>query len=258
MWTPTSRCVATVPPDVTVVVPTYQEIENLAAVVGLLRNSEIRVLVVDDSSPDGTGDLADRIAGEDAMVVVLHRPGKTGLGPAYVAGFEAALALGSDIVCQIDADLSHDPADLTRLIGAVVGGADVALGSRYVAGGDTVGWPWRRRILSQTGNRYVRLMLGLPVRDATSGFRAYRAEALATLEPGSAQASGYAFQIEMSWRAHQRGLRIVELPITFTERSLGSSKMSLGIAAEAVWLVTRWGLAWRWATVRRALSSLRR
>ncbi len=246
------------PPDVTVVVPTYQEIENVATVVALLRRCEIRVLVVDDSSPDGTGDLADLIAVDDPQVVVLHRPGKTGLGPAYVAGFEAALALGSDIVCQMDADLSHDPGDITRLVAAVVDGADVALGSRYVSGGGTAGWPWRRRVLSQAGNRYVRMMLRLPVMDATSGFRAYRAAALAGLEPGSAQASGYAFQIEMTWRAYQQGLRIVELPITFTERCHGSSKMSLRIATEAIGLVTRWGLAWRWTRLRSALSSRRR
>jgi dolichol-phosphate mannosyltransferase len=198
---------------------------------------------VDDASPDGTGDLADSIAAGNLLVSVLHRPAKHGLGPAYAAGMAEALAHRPEIVCQMDADFSHDPAALPELVSAVTSGADVALGSRLVPGGSTVNWPLRRRMLSRLGNRYARTALGVPQRDITTGFRAFRAAALRALVPESCLANGYIFQVEMAWRAHRAGMQIAEVPIVFTDRVAGSSKMGLGIVAEAMWLVTRWGAA---------------
>lgn len=232
----------TLPGDVIVIVPTYNEAENIEAIADAVRSRGFRLLVVDDGSPDGTGDAADVIASNDHGVSVLHRPEKRGLGRAYAAGFAAATALEGTIFCEMDADFSHDPADLQRLVAAIDDGADVAIGSRYVPGGGTEGWPWYRTAISRGGNRYAALMLGISVRDATAGFRAFRREAVEQLQPASCDASGYAFQVEIAWRAQTAGLRITEVPITFREREAGSSKMSAGIALEAMRLVTRWGL----------------
>jgi dolichol-phosphate mannosyltransferase len=227
---------------VTVVIPTYNERENLSPIVAAVTEQGYRVLVVDDSSPDGTGDLADRIAAGDPLVTVIHRPVKEGLGPAYAAGFDQALGAGAEIIVEMDADFSHDPADLARLVTAVEDGADMAIGSRYVRGGATPDWPVSRQAISRGGNLYARLMLGLPVKDATAGFRAMRSEALQTLPYRAAEASGYGFQVEMAWRAHQHGLAIVEVPIIFRDRTRGTSKMGTGIVFEAMKLVTVWGL----------------
>lgn len=203
-------------------------------------------MIVDDASPDGTGELADRLAGDLPGVSVLHRPEKAGLGPAYAAGFEAALAEGADILCEMDADFSHDPEDVPRLVDAVRRGADLAIGSRYVPGGGIPDWPIVRRLLSKGGNVYARAMLGLPVHDATAGFRAYKASALRLLRPETCQSAGYAFQIEMTRRAVDAGLRIVEVPITFRDRAAGTSKMGGRIVIEAMWLVTKWGVERLW------------
>lgn len=227
---------------VTVVIPTYNERENLPHIVAAVTNQGYRVLVVDDSSPDGTGALADRLAADDARVTAIHRPRKEGLGPAYTEGFDHALGAGAQIVIEMDADFSHDPADLPRLVAAIDGGADMAIGSRYVKGGSTPDWPLARKAISRGGNLYARLMLGIPVKDATAGFRALRAEALRTLPYRTAEASGYGFQVEIAWRAHEQGLAIVEVPISFRDRTRGTSKMGTEIVLEAMKLVTIWGV----------------
>lgn len=226
---------------VTVVIPTYNEIDSLAEVVAAVLGLGHRVFVVDDSSPDGTGALADRLAATHSTVGVHHRPDKRGLGSAYAEGFARAIDAGAEIVCEMDADLSHDPAQLSRLLTAIEAGADVAIGSRFVPGGSIVNWPARRRLLSSWGNRYARLMLGVPVKDMTSGYRAFTAGAAARLRPDTCTAHGYAFQVEMAWRAHRFGMRITEVPITFTERRDGRSKLDGGIVREAMRLVTSWG-----------------
>ncbi len=228
---------------VTVVVPTYNERDNLPDLVAAIRGLGYRVLIVDDASPDGTGELADELARSDPGVEVLHRPRKEGLGPAYAAGFDRVLAGGVDVVVEMDADFSHDPADLPRLVAAIDAGADLAIGSRYVPGGATPDWPLLRRWISRGGNLYARGMLGIPIRDATAGFRAFTADALRSLPYRSARASGYGFQVEMAWRAVSRGMRVVEVPIVFRDRRVGQSKMGIGIVAEAMWLVTRWGIS---------------
>ena len=226
--------------DALVVVPTYNEASNLPDLIGAVRRYA-DLLIVDDGSPDGTGRLADDIAAEDRGTMVLHRPTKSGLGPAYAAGFARALDGDWKVVVQMDADFSHDPADIPRLLAAVDAGADMVIGSRYVEGGSVRNWPWHRRLLSRGGNRYARLMTGCPTRDMTAGFRAFRSDALERLDPTSCRAAGYGFQIEMARRAHLLGLDQVEVPIVFTERIAGSSKMTASIAFEAIWLVTRWG-----------------
>jgi dolichol-phosphate mannosyltransferase len=231
-----------VPTDrVTVVIPTFNERENLSDIAAAVTAHGYHLLVVDDSSPDGTGELADQIATDDPLVDVIHRPEKQGLGPAYATGFDHALETGAEVIVEMDADFSHDPADLPRLVAAVDGGADIAIGSRYVSGGSTPDWPLPRKIISRGGNLYARLMLGLPVKDATAGFRAFRAGVLATLPYQDAEASGYGFQVEMALRAHQQGLAIVEVPISFRDRTRGTSKMGTGIVVEAMKLVTIWG-----------------
>ena len=176
---------------------------------------------------------------------MIHRPAKRGLGPAYAEGFAAAVGSGAAIVCQMDADFSHDPAVLPELVAAVAQGADVAIGSRYVPGGEVPGWPAHRRLLSKFGNRYARFMLGTPIQDMTSGFRAYRSDVLTSLRPETCEASGYGFQVEMARRSHEASARIVEVPISFKDRERGVSKMTWWIAAEAMWLVTAWGVR-RW------------
>jgi dolichol-phosphate mannosyltransferase len=232
-----------VPNDaVTVVVPTYNERENLPHLAAAVLLHGYRLLVVDDGSPDGTGAVADSLAAEVTRMAVIHRTQKQGLGKAYAAGFDRALADGAEVVVEMDADFSHNPADLPRLVAAVRRGADLAIGSRYVPGGATPDWPWHRRLISRAGNIYSRFMLGIPVRDATAGYRAFSSAALAALPYGEAEASGYGFQVEMAWRAHQAGLEIVEVPITFRDREVGTSKMGMGIVVEAMWLVTRRGI----------------
>jgi dolichol-phosphate mannosyltransferase len=195
------------------------------------------VLVVDDASPDGTGAVADALARTDPAVDVIHRRVKAGLGTAYAAGFGHALAAGAGLVVQMDADLSHDPADLPRLLARAQAGADLVLGSRYVPGGGVADWDVVRRVLSRGGCRYARAVLGVDVRDLTGGFKCFTAEALETIEAASARAHGYAFQVELTWRALCRGLRVEEVPITFRERRRGESKMSARIALEAAWRV---------------------
>jgi dolichol-phosphate mannosyltransferase len=222
------------------VLPTYNEAENLEALVDAARKhlpAEAKILIVDDSSPDGTGDMADRIADEDVAVEVLHRPEKEGLGPAYIAGFTHALAAGADRVIEMDVDFSHDPADLPRLLGAVDTGADLAVGSRYVAGGGVEDWPLLRRLISQSGSAYARLVLGVRVHDLTGGFKCFRREVLEAIDFASVQSKGYSFQIEMTYRAIQRGYRVVEVPIVFRDRQKGTSKMDHRIVAEAAWRV---------------------
>jgi dolichol-phosphate mannosyltransferase len=224
-----------------VIAPTYDERANLEPFVSSLFAAlpSAELLVVDDASPDGTGALADAIAARDARVSVLHRPCKLGLGSAYVAGFERALARGYDVVCEIDADRSHDPAALPALLDAVAAGADVAIGSRNVPGGGIVGWGLGRRLLSRGGSLYARVVLGVAVRDLTSGYKAFTRRALEQIDVASLRCSGYAFQIETTWRALRRGLRVVEVPIVFVDRRAGRSKLSRGVVLEAVVAVPR-------------------
>ena len=222
------------------VIPTYDEADNIEAIVtaALARLPPgSRVLVVDDASPDGTGELADALAARREAVAVLHRARKEGLGPAYVAGFERALAAGAGVVCQMDADFSHDPGDLPRLLGALDEGADLALGSRYAAGGRVEEWGPLRRAISRAGSAYARAALGIAVRDVTGGFKAYRREVLEAIGLPSLGSLGYAFQVETTYRAIRAGYRVVEVPITFRERRVGQSKMSRAIVFEAAWRV---------------------
>lgn len=227
--------------SVLVIVPTYNERANIADIVAAVRVHGYDILIVDDGSPDGTGDIADELAELDEGVHVLHRTTKQGLGPAYAHGFATGLDLGAEILCEMDADFSHDPTDLPRLVEAVRQGADLAIGSRYVPGGDTEGWPWHRKALSWGGNRYAAAALGIHVKDSTAGFRAFRDTTIRKIAPSTCEASGYGFQVEVAWRTEQAGLTVVEVPITFKERERGDSKMSPRIALEAMWLVTKWG-----------------
>ena len=232
-------------PSVTVVIPTYNERENLASVVAdvLAHGDRYRVIVVDDASPDGTGVLADALAlAHPGRVDVLHRSRKRGIGRAYAAGFRAALARGAadaGLVAQMDADRSHDPADLPRLVAVAAGGCDLVLGSRYVPGGGTVGWPLGRRLLSRLGGHYARAALGVPIADLTGGFKVWRREALASLDLDAVRADGYGFQIETTYRALRSGARVAELPIVFADRVAGASKLSRRIVLEAAVVVWR-------------------
>ena len=235
---------------VLVIIPTYNESESLPGVVERLRRSvpDAHVLVADDNSRDGTGDLADDLAAQDDHIHVLHRAGKEGLGKAYLAGFAWGLERGYDVLVEMDADGSHRPEELPRLL-AQISHADVVLGSRWVPGGSVVNWPASRRVLSQGGSLYTRMALGIPTRDATGGYRAYRASALRDLDLGTVESNGYCFQIDLLWRALQRGMVVSEVPITFVEREAGTSKMSRRIVREALVNVTRWGASHRWAQV---------
>jgi dolichol-phosphate mannosyltransferase len=224
-------------PRAVVCLPTYNERENLEAMLRALGDKDVRVLVIDDSSPDGTGELADRLAGELEFVDVLHRPRKEGLGPAYLAGFKRALAGDAELVLEMDCDFSHDPADVPRLIAAAENGADVVLGSRYVAGGAVRNWGLLRRIVSAGGSLYARVLLGVRVRDLTGGFKCYRRRVLETIDLDAVHSKGYAFQIETTYRALRAGFNVVEVPITFADREAGGSKMSKAIVAEAMWKV---------------------
>jgi glycosyltransferase involved in cell wall biosynthesis len=231
---------------VLVVVPTYNEVDNLGPILDRLRSAvpEAHALVVDDGSPDGTGALADRIAAEDERVHVLHRTAKNGLGAAYIAGFRWALEEGYDAVVEMDADGSHAPEELPRLL-AGLRDADLVLGSRWVSGGEVRNWPMRRLALSRGGNFYTRMALGIPIKDATGGYRAYRSQVLEKLPLESIASQGYCFQVDLAWQSWRSGFRLVEVPITFTERQRGESKMSGLIVAEALWRVTWWGLMTR-------------
>lgn len=220
-----------------IVLPTYDEAQNLEPMVAALRTHDVHVLVVDDNSPDGTGAIADRLAGQDPQVHVLHRPRKAGLGRAYVAGFTRALAEGAGHVLEMDADFSHDPGDVPRLLTAAREGADLVLGSRYVKGGGVENWGLSRRVLSRGGCVYARAVLRVPVRDLTGGFKCFSAAALRTIDFATARSEGYAFQVELTNRVLRRGLRVVEIPIVFRERREGQSKMSSRIAVEAAWRV---------------------
>ena len=224
-------------PRVVVCLPTYNERENLEPMLRALGDKAVRVLVVDDSSPDGTGELADRLARELEYVDVLHRERKEGLGPAYLAGFRHALAAGAELVLEMDCDFSHDPGDVPRLVAAAEDGADVVLGSRYVVGGAVRNWGALRRFVSAGGSLYARVLLGADVRDLTGGFKCYRRRVLETIDLDAIHSKGYAFQIETTYRALRAGFRVVEIPITFADREVGGSKMSKTIVIEAVWKV---------------------
>ena len=246
-------------PRTLVVVPTYNEVESIPGALARLAAHvpEAHVLVVDDGSPDGTGALVEQIAAAETgprEIHVLHRSGKQGLGTAYIAGFRWALERGYDVICEMDADGSHRAQDLPLLL-AALDGVDLVLGSRWVPGGSVVNWPKNREFLSRGANTYTRLMLGIPLRDATGGFRAYRADLLRSLPLGEVQSQGYCFQVDMAWRAVRTGARVTEVPITFVERELGTSKMSRAIVVEALVSVTRWGIAER---SRRVAGAFRR
>jgi dolichol-phosphate mannosyltransferase len=226
-----------------VVIPTYDEIESLPVVVSGVRTAapDVDILVADDNSPDGTGALADQLAASDDHVHVLHRPGKQGLGAAYLAGFAWGMERGYDVLVEMDADGSHRPEDLPRLL-AALSDADLVIGSRWVDGGEVENWPRSRELLSRGGNSYTRLLLGMPVHDATAGFRAFRSSTLEAIELGTVESQGYCFQVDLTRRVVAQGLRVTEVPITFVERRLGASKMSRAIVGEALWRVTVWGV----------------
>jgi len=228
------------------ILPTYNEAENIKPmlsaagdVLAAAAPDGFKILVVDDGSPDGTGALADEMAAEHDWVQVLHRTEKNGIGPAYLAGFKHALENGAGYAMEMDCDFSHDPADLARLLAAVRGGADLALGSRYVPGGGVSDWGLLRRLISAGGSAYARIVLGLRVRDLTGGFKCFRREVLESIEFDTVRSQGYAFQVELTYRAVQKGFTVVEVPITFRDRTHGQSKMSWHIAVEAMWLVPR-------------------
>jgi dolichol-phosphate mannosyltransferase len=231
---------------IAVIVPTYNERGNIESTAGRIRSAVpgADVLIVDDNSPDGTGDIAGELAAGDSHIHVLHRTQKTGLGAAYIAGFRWALAEGYDVLVEMDADGSHQPEELPLLLEALKG-ADLVLGSRWVAGGTVRNWPKSRELLSRGGNTYARLMLGIGLKDATGGYRAYRAATLRAIALDEVESQGYCFQIDLAMRAIRAGLRVVEVPITFVERIHGKSKMSRAIVAEALWRVTIWGVTGR-------------
>ncbi|MEJ7705854.1 MAG: polyprenol monophosphomannose synthase [Nocardioidaceae bacterium] len=241
-----------------VVVPTYNEADNIELVVDRIRASApaVDVLIVDDDSPDGTGELADKLAAFDPHVQVLHRTAKQGLGAAYLAGFGWGLSRTYDVLIEMDADGSHLPEQLPRLLDALPE-ADLVIGSRWVPGGRVVNWPWRRQLLSRGGNLYTRMVLGLPVHDTTAGFRAFRRHTLEGIELASVTSQGYCFQVELTRRTLEGGYRVVEVPITFVERECGESKMNAAIVRESLVKVTRWGVEHRIEQVRAALSSRR-
>jgi len=246
-----SAAVPTQELKVLVIIPTFNERENLPLILDRLRAAvpTASVLVVDDGSPDGTGQIADQRAASDAMISVLHRAVKNGLGPAYFAGFDWGLTHGFEVLVEMDADGSHAPEQLPRLLGALEH-ADLVIGSRYVPGGSVVNWPKRRELLSKGGNLYSRLALGVGVKDITAGFRAYRAKVIRAIPLNEVASHGYCFQVDLAWRTILGGFKVVEVPITFTEREIGVSKMSGGIVREALLKVTIWGAAHRWHQLR--------
>jgi len=238
---------------VAVIMPTYNERANIESTAGRVRRAvpDADLLVVDDNSPDGTGETADKLAAEDSHIHVLHRSGKAGLGAAYIAGFRWALDEGYDVLVEMDADGSHQPEELPALLAALTG-ADLVIGSRWVPGGTVRNWPKSRELLSRGGNTYARMMLGIKLKDATGGYRAYRAQTLRRIALDEVESQGYCFQVDLAVRALRAGLRVVEVPITFVERMHGTSKMSRAIVLEALWRVTIWGITGRSDRLRRA------
>ena len=236
---PLTGCIA-------VIIPTYNERDNIRPITTRVLSTipEADLFVIDDNSPDGTGKIADELAAADERIHVVHRRGKDGLGTAYLTGFAAALDLGYRAIVEIDADCSHQPEELPRLLRGLAA-ADVVLGSRWVPGGLAVNWPKSRVILSRAGNAYARMMLGIPLHDVTGGYRVYRASALRTIGLENVESVGYCFQIDLARRAVLAGLKVAEVPITFVERTRGASKMSGPIVSEALWRVTQWGIMWR-------------
>lgn len=236
---------------VVMVVPTYNEADNIAWIVGRLRAAQpaVDVLVVDDGSPDGTGGIADGLAAADPQVHVLHRTSKGGLGAAYLAGFAWALGRGYDVIGEMDADGSHQPEQLQRLLSGLLD-ADLVIGSRWIAGGSVVNWPWQREVLSRGGNLYVRLLLGIKVRDATAGYRLFRRTTLEKLQLEGVRSTGYVFQTDLVTRTLRAGLTVREVPIEFVERVRGESKMSGQVAVESLKRITAWGIRERWAKVK--------
>ncbi len=228
---------------IVVIIPTFNELTTITPIVTRVRAAvpEAFILIADDNSPDGTGRVADELAAVDDHVLVMHRLGKEGLGAAYLAGFAWALQEGYDVVVEMDADGSHQPEQLPRLLDALRS-ADLVLGSRWVAGGKTENWPKSRQFISRGGSAYTRFMLGVPIHDATGGYRAFRADTLRRLDLHEVASQGYCFQIDLAWRALQRGMKVREVPITFVERTSGASKMSRKIVVEALWRVTAWGV----------------
>lgn len=237
-----------------VIIPTYNEIENLPLILGRVHKArpDVHVLVVDDGSPDGTGELADEMAGKDpGRLHVMHRTAKDGLGAAYLAAFGWGLERGYTVLVEMDADGSHAPEQLYRLLDAIDDGADLAIGSRYVDGGTVRNWPWRRLVLSKTANTYARTLLGVGVNDITAGYRAYRRAVLEKIDLGAVDSKGYCFQVDLTWRSINHGFAVTEVPITFTERELGVSKMSGSNIREAMLKTARWGIGGRLGGARR-------
>jgi len=239
---------------VLVIVPTYNELESLPVIVAGIRadEPEVHILIVDDNSPDGTGEVANSLSSSDNFVHVLHRKQKAGLGAAYLDAFAWARLQGYDVVVEMDADGSHRPIDLTKILDALSDN-DVVLGSRWVKEGKVVNWAKSREVLSRGGNLYTRIWLGIPIKDATGGFRAYRMSALDQMDIKQVESQGYCFQVDMAWRATRAGLRVAEVPITFVERELGESKMDSSIVKEALWRVTQWGIEKRYSDLKRLL-----
>lgn len=244
--------------EVLVIIPTFNEAQNIQSITARLRNSvpDAHILVVDDNSPDGTGKLADDMAERDDHIHVLHRQGKEGLGAAYLAGFRWGLDRGFGVLVEHDADGSHQPEQLPDLLAALEH-ADMVKGSRWVRGGSVVNWPWTREFLSRGGSLYIRLMLGMPYRDITGGFNAFRAEALTKIVDLPIDRRGYGIQRDLTWHAHQAGLRIVEVPIEFVEREFGDSKMGGSVVKEAIVSTTKMGLKHRWRQAKRVLRGRR-
>lgn len=240
---------------VLVIIPTYNECENLPLIVSRVRTAVpgAHILIADDNSPDGTGEIADALAADDDHLHVMHRAGKEGLGAAYLAGFRWGMEHGFEVLCEMDADGSHQPEQLPRLLDALAD-ADVVLGSRWVKGGGVVNWPLHRKLLSRGGSLYSRMALGVPIRDVTGGYRAFRSTAFEVLDLETVESQGYCFQVDLAWRAIQRGLRVKEVPITFVEREIGDSKMSQKIVVEALWRVTVWGGQTRSQQLKHALK----
>ncbi|MFJ8693105.1 polyprenol monophosphomannose synthase [Streptomyces roseolilacinus] len=236
---------------VLVIIPTYNEADNIASIVSRVRTSvpAAHILVADDNSPDGTGKIAGELADSDAHVHVLHRAGKEGLGAAYLAGFAWGIERGYDVLVEMDADGSHQPEELPRLL-AALDGADLVLGSRWVPGGSVVNWPKSRELLSRGGSLYSRTLLGVPIKDVTGGYRAFRRRTLEGLGMDQVASQGYCFQVDLAWRTVKAGFKVVEVPITFVERERGDSKMSRAIVVEALWRVTAWGVGHRLGRLR--------
>jgi len=247
------------PDKVLVIIPTYNEIQNLPLILDRVQKSapDVDILIIDDNSPDGTGKLADERAATNPQIQVMHRAQKSGLGAAYIAGFKWGLERDYDILVEMDADGSHAPENLPRLLKSTSVG-DLVIGSRYVAGGHVVNWPLHRMVLSKAANLYARLALGVGLHDITAGYRAYKAEVVRTLPLDSVESQGYCFQVDLAWRTVQEGFIVIEVPITFTERSIGASKMSSSIIKEALIKITGWGLKHRMNQVRKRVIQSRR